>query len=36
MIVRGSSTLDAATLSAIVDGRHGDPFAVLGPHEVQG
>ncbi|HEV8388926.1 MAG TPA: 1,4-alpha-glucan branching protein GlgB [Dongiaceae bacterium] len=31
-----SSTLDAATVSAIVDGRHGDPFAVLGPHEVGG
>jgi len=29
-----SSTLDAATMSAIVDGRHGDPFAVLGPHEI--
>ena len=29
-------TIDAATLSAIVDGRHGDPFAVLGPHEVAG
>ena len=36
MTVRVSLTLDAATLSAIVDGRHGDPFAVLGPHEVQG
>ncbi|MGH6892330.1 MAG: GlgB N-terminal domain-containing protein, partial [Dongiaceae bacterium] len=31
-----SPTLDAATLSAIVDGRHDDPFAVLGPHEVGG
>jgi 1,4-alpha-glucan branching enzyme len=31
-----SPTLDAATISAIVDGRHGDPFAVLGPHEVGG
>jgi 1,4-alpha-glucan branching enzyme len=31
-----ASTLDAATLSAIVDGRHGDPFAVLGPHVVGG
>jgi 1,4-alpha-glucan branching enzyme len=31
-----ASTLDAATISAIVDGRHGDPFAVLGPHEVGG
>src|SRR5581483_8225411 len=36
MTVRVAPTLDAATLSAIVDGRHGDPFAVLGPHEVQG
>ncbi|HWA50913.1 MAG TPA: 1,4-alpha-glucan branching protein GlgB [Dongiaceae bacterium] len=31
-----SSSLDAATLSAIVDGRHADPFAVLGPHEQGG
>src|SRR6185369_5226827 len=31
-----SPTLDAASIAAIVDGRHGDPFAVLGPHEVQG
>jgi 1,4-alpha-glucan branching enzyme len=30
------SALDAATVSAIVDGRHGDPFAVLGPHEAPG
>ena len=29
-----SSTLYAATKSAIVDGRHGDPFAVLGPNEI--
>jgi 1,4-alpha-glucan branching enzyme len=36
MTVRVAPTLDAATLSAIVDGRHGDPFAVLGPHEVAG
>ena len=28
------STLDAATISAIVDERHGDPFAVLGPNEI--
>jgi len=35
MMARVAPTLDAATLSAIVDGRHGDPFAVLGPHEVQ-
>ena len=31
-----SSSLDAATLSAIIDGRHADPFAVLGPHEEGG
>jgi 1,4-alpha-glucan branching enzyme len=31
-----SSGLDATTLSAIIDGRHGDPFAVLGPHEEDG
>ncbi|HVO01739.1 MAG TPA: 1,4-alpha-glucan branching protein GlgB [Candidatus Cybelea sp.] len=31
-----SPSLDATTLSAIVDGRHGDVFAVLGPHEVEG
>jgi len=30
-----SPSLDAATLSAIVDGRHGDIFSVLGPHEVE-
>ncbi len=36
MKVGEAPTLDAATLSAIVDGRHGDPFAVLGPHEVGG
>jgi hypothetical protein len=29
-----SSTLDAPTISTIVDGRHGDPFAVLGPNEI--
>ncbi|MCX7630339.1 MAG: hypothetical protein N2038_08810, partial [Geminicoccaceae bacterium] len=26
--------LDAATVAAIVEGRHGEPFAVLGPHPV--
>ena len=31
-----SSNLDATTLSAIIDGRHADPFAVLGPHEEGG
>ncbi|NJO31972.1 MAG: 1,4-alpha-glucan branching enzyme, partial [Rhodospirillales bacterium] len=31
-----SSGLDATTLSAIIDGRHSDPFAVLGPHEEGG
>jgi starch phosphorylase len=36
MTVRVAPTLDATTLSAIVDGRHGDPFAVLGPHEAAG
>jgi 1,4-alpha-glucan branching enzyme len=29
-----SSTLTAETIEAIVQGEHGDPFAVLGPHEV--
>ncbi|MBC7477348.1 MAG: 1,4-alpha-glucan branching protein GlgB [Pseudorhodobacter sp.] len=28
--------LDQGTAQAIVDGRHGDPFAVLGPHQVGG
>ena len=27
---------DAAAVDAIVDGRHGDPFALLGPHVVEG
>jgi 1,4-alpha-glucan branching enzyme len=27
-------TLDAATIRALVEGEHGDPFAVLGPHTV--
>ena len=26
--------LDPGTAQAIVEGRHGDPFAVLGPHQV--
>src|SRR5258705_10625904 len=28
-------TLDADVIRAVVEGRHGDPFAVLGPHRVQ-
>ena len=28
-------TLDADAIRAVVEGRHGDPFAVLGPHRVQ-
>src|SRR5262245_8547960 len=28
-------TLDTEAIHAIVDGEHGDPFAVLGPHRVQ-
>jgi 1,4-alpha-glucan branching enzyme len=31
-----SSALDATTLAAIIDGRHSDPYAVLGPHEDDG
>ena len=27
---------DAAAVDALVDGRHGDPFALLGPHLVEG
>ena len=27
------ATLDPATAAAITEGRHGDPFAVLGPHQ---
>src|SRR5689334_10069396 len=27
--------LDADAVLAVVEGRHGDPFAVLGPHRVQ-
>ena len=30
------TTLDPAAAQAIVEGRHGDPFAVLGPHIVGG
>jgi 1,4-alpha-glucan branching enzyme len=28
------TALDPAAAQAIVEGRHGDPFAVLGPHQV--
>src|SRR4029453_16336934 len=28
-------TLDQHTILAVVEGDHGDPFAVLGPHRVQ-
>jgi len=28
-------TLDAHAIRAIVEGEHGDPFAVLGPHRVE-
>src|SRR5258705_331794 len=28
-------TLDADAIRAVVEGEHGDPFAVLGPHRVQ-
>jgi 1,4-alpha-glucan branching enzyme len=28
--------LDREALNALVDGRHGDPFSILGPHPVQG
>ena len=28
--------LQSAAIEAIVEGRHGDPFAVLGPHETDG
>lgn len=31
-----TSDLDPAELAAIVEGRHGDPFAVLGPHPTLG
>ncbi len=27
-------TLSAEVIEAIVQGEHGDPFAVLGPHQV--
>ena len=27
--------LDAHAIRAVVEGEHGDPFAVLGPHRVQ-
>ncbi len=29
-------TLDAGAIEALVQGRHGDPFSVLGPHVVSG
>ena len=28
--------LDSGAVQALVEGRHGDPFAVLGPHDVDG
>jgi hypothetical protein len=28
-------TLDPHAIHAVVEGEHGDPFAVLGPHQVQ-
>lgn len=28
--------VDSAAIDALVDGRHGDPFALLGPHGVEG
>jgi 1,4-alpha-glucan branching enzyme len=28
--------LPSGTIDAIVEGRHADPFAVLGPHDVDG
>lgn len=28
--------IDRDALNALVDGRHGDPFSILGPHPVQG
>src|SRR4029453_16600205 len=28
-------TLDQQTIRAVVEGEHGDPFGVLGPHRVQ-
>ena len=31
-----TALLEAAQARAIVEGRHGDPFAVLGPHKVKG
>jgi 1,4-alpha-glucan branching enzyme len=31
-----SSAVDQRSVALIVAGRHGDPFAVLGPHEVDG
>ncbi len=31
-----TSTIDHGAIQAIVEGRHGDPFAVLGPHQADG
>ena len=31
-----SGSIDQGAVQAIVEGRHGDPFAVLGPHEAGG
>ena len=31
-----ATTLPPGAIDAIVEGRHGDPFAVLGPHDVDG
>lgn len=30
----GSAGLDGAAVQALMEGRHGDPFALLGPHRV--
>jgi 1,4-alpha-glucan branching enzyme len=34
--VRAATPLPAETIAAIVEGRHGDPFAVLGTHDANG
>src|SRR5580765_4530520 len=31
-----AQALSSGTIAAIVEGRHADPFAVLGPHEIAG
>ena len=36
MASAAKSRLTDATVRALVEARHGDPFAVLGPHEVTG